>query len=112
MTYTEDRETFERDMFRPPFMARMLEMAGRYARCHAGRLSSKDKGELFEVAVEKFWQLRDTVRSSNDVYRVWELALKAAATSRERWLVWSQVHLNHVWVSGKQLGTYDAFFSE
>ena len=96
MIYTEDRETFERDMFRPPFMARMLEMAGRYARCHTGRLSSKDKGELFEAAVEKFW----------------ELALKAAATSRERWLVWSQVRLNHVWVPGKSLGTYDAFFSE
>ncbi len=112
MTYTEDREAFERDMFRPPFMARMLEIAGRYARCATGRLDASDKEELFRLALDRFWELRDTVANANDVYRVWEVALKTAACTRRRWLVWSQVQLNHVWVSGKALGNRDAFFSE
>lgn len=112
MAYTQDRESFERDMFRPPFMARMMEMAGRYARCTSGRLDSSDKEVLFRTALDEFWETRGNVCNSNDVYRVWELALKAAATSRERWLVWSQVQLKHVWVPGKALGSRDAFFTE
>lgn len=104
MIYTEDRATFERDMFRPPFMARLLDIAGRYAHCPAGRISADDKEELYKLALDKFWELRDTVRFSNDVYRVWENALKAAAATREKWLVWSQVQLAYVWVRANQLG--------
>ena len=46
--YTEDRETFERQMLQPPHAARLMEHAGRFV----GRLDSKDKDALLKVWLE------------------------------------------------------------
>ncbi len=104
LTYTEDRETFEREMFRAPFMARMLEMAGRYARSPRGHLSGADKEAVFKGALDAFWAFRDDIRETKDILRLWEKALRTAAAARPRWLVWSQVDLCHIWIAPAQLG--------
>jgi hypothetical protein len=100
LIYTEDRETFERDMFRPPHMARMLEAAGRYS----GRMGDKDRVAFFQLALDAFWALRDTVHVTADIQRNWDRALKTAATSRDRWIVWSNLNLRYEWVLGRRLG--------
>lgn len=100
MIYTEDRDTFEREMFRPPHAARMLEATRRYA----GRMGDKDRGDFFQAALDAFWALRDTVRATADIRRNWERALKTAAQSRDRWLVWNGVELRYEWVLGRRLG--------
>ncbi len=100
MTYTEDRDTFEREMFRPPHAARMLEATRRYA----ARMGAKDRGEFFQAALDAFWALRDTVRVTDDIRRNWERALKTAAVSRSRWLVWNGLELRYEWVRGRRLG--------
>lgn len=99
MTYTEDQATFVRDIFKPPYLARMLEHTGRYT----GRLSSEDRHALIAMALDYFWDLRDYIKTSNDVTRIFEEALHQAAMDRVRWRIKWNVY-EHKWVRGYRLG--------
>lgn len=100
MTFTEDRDVFDRTVFKPPYLARMLERAGVYV----GSLAQIDKDAFVEIAMNALWDLRDRIKVSNDVTRLWDQALKHTALSRERWLVWSGTETAWIWVPGKNLG--------
>lgn len=101
MTYTEDRETFERDIFRPPHVARMLEHAGRYV----GSMTKADKDAFLELALDHMWERRAFIKQTSDIQRMWELALQDAARSRLRWLIWPNGSLTESkWVLGTRLG--------
>lgn len=84
MTYTEDRELFERDLFKPPYTARMIARAGEYT----GALNAADRSLILGMALDNFWELRDEIHTSNDVLRVWDRALARAVRSRPQWRVW------------------------
>ena len=102
VTYTEDRVTFERDIFRPPYLARMLERAGVYV----GAMNQRDRDFFAQIAMEQFWWLRERVKVANDITRVWELALRYAALTRKTWKVWSSVEAAWVTTPGKRLGRH------
>ncbi|MDE2097008.1 MAG: hypothetical protein KGL39_07165 [Patescibacteria group bacterium] len=99
MTYTEDRDTFERQLFRPPHAARMSEHAGHFVE----RLDKADKAALLEDALNRFWETRDQIRETRDILRTWIKALEFAARRRPRWCVWFNVYEKR-WVKGSQLG--------
>ena len=101
MIYTEDRETFERQFFKPPFLARMLERIGKYID------GLDDKTAFILLAHEKFWQLRNQIKSADDVTKVWEEALKQAAFTRPRWLMHCGPALERQrWVRSIHLGNH------
>lgn len=99
MTYTEDREQFERDLFRPPHAARMLEHAGRFVE----RLDRTDKEKLLEDAVDRLFELRDRIHEAKDILTLWIDSLEYAARRRPRWKTWFNVYESR-WVKGSQLG--------
>lgn len=99
MTYTEDRETFERDLLRPPHQARMLDYAGKYV----GRLTKVDKNTLLEVAIEYLWNRRDQIKETSDILTTWIAALNFAAKTRKKWLVYYNIG-GWRWVRSSQLG--------
>jgi hypothetical protein len=99
MTYTEDREVFERDLFKPPYLARMLEASGRYV----GRLMPEDRAALLASALDLLWDYRDDIHTSNDVTAQWDRALRNAARLRPKWLVWWNWYERR-WVRGVRLG--------
>lgn len=84
MTYTEDRETFERDLFKPPHCARMLDHAGKFV----GRLSRVDKDTFLELAMDRFWADRASIKETSDILLRWIDALRYAARTRKTWMVW------------------------
>lgn len=95
MIYTEDRDTFIRTIFRPPHMARLFDRASEYT----ARLRAVDRETLLRVALDNFWEMRNRIKVSNDITRVWDLALRHSALSRSSWFVWSGTDL--VWVRTK-----------
>src|SRR5579859_1142441 len=99
MTYTEDRETFEVQLFRPPHAARMTEHAGYFVE----RLDSTDKEALLKDALDRLWETRGLIHETRDVLRTWVEALEYAAARRPRWCVWYNV-CERRWVKGSQLG--------
>lgn len=105
MTYTKDRETFERDIFRPPHVARMLEHAGSYV----GAMTKRDKDAFLELALDHIWNNRHQIKATNDIQVVWHDGLRAAAHSRDRWLIWPHGSLTESkWVLGVHLGNHHA----
>lgn len=97
--YTEDRDTFEAQFFRPPFLARMLERTAPYID------GLNDKDAFLEVAFDQFWYLRNTIKDANGVVQTWEEALRYAARSRTHWLVHYGPALELTkWVRGAHLG--------
>lgn len=97
--YTEDRETFERQMFyTPPYAARNAEHAGRYV----GRLDNADKDALLKMALDRFWETREKIKETQDILRLWVGALEYAARRRPKWHLWSSGY--DWWVKGSQLG--------
>lgn len=103
MTYTEDRETFERDIFRPPHVARMLEQAGRFV----GAMTKADKDALLGIALANMWELRNDITCASSISIVWNASLKLAARSRDRWLIWPNGSLtDSKWVLGTRLGEH------
>ena len=98
LIYTEDRETFERDMMRPPHAARLMEHAGRFV----GRLDNADKDALLQTALDEFWETREQIKEMQDILRLWVKALETAARRRPRWHCWSSGY--DWWVKGSQLG--------
>lgn len=99
MTYTEDREVFERDLFKPPYLARMLERSGRYV----GALDKCDRDLILQLALDNFWEMRDQINDTNGVLRVWDQALSRAARTRPRWKTWWSL-IETRWVKGIHLG--------
>lgn len=83
MTFTEDRETFERDIFKPPHLARMLDVAGEFT----GRLDKADREWFLCAAMEQLWEMRESVKVMNDINRLWVLALEETAWVRPYWIV-------------------------
>lgn len=98
MTYTEDRETFERQMMQPPHAARLMEHAGRFI----GRLDRADKNALLKDALDKFWELRNEIKETADILKLWIKALESASRRRPRWHLWSSGY--DWWVKSSQLG--------
>jgi|ERR1700674_1351916 len=98
MIYTEDRDTFARDLFRPPFLARMIEDAGRYT----GRMSQEDRDWVIELALDRFWELRNTIYTSYGLRDRWIDALNYAVASRPRWRIWYGWVLEFEWVKGSR----------
>lgn len=99
MTYTEDRETFERQMLsEPPHAARLAEHAGRFV----GRLDNADKEALLKIAIEEFWATRSQIKETQDILRLWVKALEYSARRRPRWHLWSSGY--DWWVKGAQMG--------
>lgn len=102
MTLPEDRDEFERIVWKDPYMARMFSRANPYV----GSLAEIDREAFVRIAMNTLWDLRDRIKVSNDVTRLWDQALKHTALSRKRWLVWSGVDTAWIWVSGKNLGRH------
>ena len=98
VTYTEDRETFERQMMSPPHAARLMEHAGRFI----GRLDNADKEALLKDALDQFWATRDHIKEMQDILRLWVKALEHSARRRPSWRCWSSGY--DWWVKGSQLG--------
>lgn len=98
MTFTEDRETFERQILQPPHAARLMEHAGRFV----GRLDNDDKDALLRIALDQFWETRDQIKETQDILTLWVRALEYAARRRPRWHLWSSGY--DWWVKGSQLG--------
>lgn len=98
MTFTEDRETFERQILQPPHAARLMEHAGRFV----GRLDNDDKDALLRIALDQFWETRGQIKETQDILTLWVRALEYAARRRPRWHLWSSGY--DWWVKGSQLG--------
>lgn len=96
---TTEREAFERDIFKPPHIARMLERTGEFT----GRLCRQDKESFVLKAMDRFWDLRGEIKQSNDIERLWVSALRYVAFSRPKWMVWSWVLSKWCWVKPKNL---------
>lgn len=99
VTYTEDRETFESQLFRPPHAARMTDHAGHFVE----RLDKDDKAVLLKDALDRLWETRDQIHTAQDILRTWIKALEFAANKRPHWRTWFNVHDSR-WVKGSQLG--------
>lgn len=103
MTFTEDRETFEAQLFRPPHAARMSEHAGRFV----GRLDDADKEILLGDALDRLWETRCLIHKTQDILCTWIDALKFAAERRPQWRVataFAGTCTGHEWVKSSQLG--------
>lgn len=98
MTFTEDREQFERVMLQPPHAARLMDHAGRFV----GRLDNADKQALLELALDSFWERRDAIKETQDILTQWVKSLEFAAKRRPKWHLWSSGY--DWWVKGSQLG--------
>lgn len=98
MTYTEDRETWERQMSQPPHAARLMDHAGRFV----GRLDNADKDALLRMALDEFWARRDFIKETQDILSQWVKALEYASRRRPRWHLWSSGY--DWWVKGSQMG--------
>lgn len=97
--YTENRDTFERQLLQtPPHAARLAEHAGRFV----GRLDNNDKDALLKDALDEFWARRDLIKETQDILTQWVKALEFAARRRPRWHVWSSGY--DWWVKGTQMG--------
>lgn len=79
----DDREEFEAQIFKPPHLARMLDICGEYT----GRLDNQDRAYVVQFALDTLYSWRDLINSQNDITRLWVDALTDAAYSRARWLV-------------------------
>lgn len=99
MTYTEDRETFEAQLFRPPHAARMSEHAGYFVE----RLEKHDKDALLTDAVDRLWSTRGQIHETQDILRTWIKALEFAAERRTEWRTWWNVYEVRM-VKGFKLG--------
>ena len=99
VTFTEDRDTFERQLLQtPPHAARLAEHAGRFV----GRLDNDDKDALLKDALDQFWETRNQIKETQDILTLWVKALEHAARRRPRWHVWSSGY--DWWVKGVQMG--------
>lgn len=91
MIYTEDRETFERDLFnKPPHCARLAVHIGTYT-C---KLSPSDAEQFVKRAVDNLWDNRGKIKTAPDILRLWIAACDSVAKSRPTWMVW----VNGEWV--------------
>ena len=98
---TTEREAFEAAIFKPPFLARMLERCGRFTD------GLDDKDAFLTKAFDYFWVLRGQIKTSGDVLRYWDDALRAASVSRSRWWVhYGSVLEKGKWVQGRRLGRH------
>lgn len=80
---SEEREVFEATIFRPPHLARMLDVCGEFT----GRLDNQDREYVVQYAVDKLWEHRGEIDSQNSILRLWVKALNTAAYSRSGWLI-------------------------
>lgn len=94
-----DWESLDRDFFKPPFLARMLERAAKYID------GLDDKDTFLRWTLEAFETLSNEIKTSHDVIVAWDRALAGAALRRGRWLVHYGAALeNQKWVRGNRLG--------
>lgn len=94
---TEDRETFEREIFRPPHLARLLDISGEFI----GRLDKQDREYFLYRTMGNFWESRAGIKVMNDISRLWVAALQQTANERLSWEIWSGVEWR--WVRPGQL---------
>lgn len=100
-----DRETFEATIFKPPHLARMLERFGEFT----GRLDSADREFFLTSAVDRLYERREEIKTSNDVEQLWVSVLTDVAFTRPRWHVavghWG-VAVGKEWVKSIHLRKY------
>ena len=99
VTYTEDRETFEAQLFRPPHAARMTEHAGYFVE----RLDKDDKNALLSDALDRLWATRGLIHETQDILRTWVEALEFAAQRRPYWITYHNTYEKRK-TKGSQLG--------
>lgn len=94
-----EREAWERDIFKPPFLARMLERCGKYTD------GLDDRDAFLTSALDQFYATREKIVTSFGVLECWGDALKFAAESRSKWLVhYGSCLESRKWVRGIHLG--------
>lgn len=96
--YTEDRETFEREMFAQRRLAIMFEHASYYTR----RMSVESSFAFFEAARIEFWKLRNEI-PNHGIFPCWYKALQRAAMTRPHWWFWFSTLPFWRAISGKRL---------
>lgn len=89
---TEDRETFEREIFRPPHLARLLDITGEFT----GRLDGKDRNYFIARTMVHFWEKRAGIKVQNDISRIWAETMQQVAYARPSWEIWSGVEWRRV----------------
>jgi hypothetical protein len=104
MIYTEDRQTFEDQIFQPPRTARMLAEAARYT----SRMETVDRDAFMRVAFERFFDLREKFRDASDIRKYWVEALNQAAATRPFWKIWFTWH-EFKWVKGREWRGRDCY---
>ena len=104
MIYTEDRATFEDQMFQPPRTARMMAEAARYT----SRMDSADRESFMRLTFQRFFELRDRILVASDIRKYWVEALNWAAASRSFWKIWFTWH-EFKWVKGAQWRGRDCY---
>jgi hypothetical protein len=104
MTYTEDRATFEDQIFQPPRTARLMAEASRYV----SRMEAADREAFMRITFERFYELRNMLKCSDDIRRYWIVALNAAAATRQFWKIWFTWH-EYKWVKGKEWRGRDCY---
>lgn len=99
---TDDRDKFEREIFKPPHLARMLTVSGEFT----GRLDNQDREFFLAAAMDAFWEMRERIKVMNDIGRLWAAALETVASSRPRWRVFIShygVAVGSEWVRPSQV---------
>lgn len=99
-----ERQAFEDQVFQPPRTARMFAQLSRYV----SRMDL-DAREAFTFAtMEKFYAMREQMRSPSEVAHCWELALQQAAATRLVWRIWFTWH-EFKWVKGAEWRGRDCY---
>ncbi len=104
MTYTEDRETFER------MIAGQIHHLRDVTADFVTGMTSVDKDAFLRIAIEAAWDHREEFKPvpGYGLPQYWKRCLKYAATSRDKWRVNAYVLPGVLgewkWVKGSQLG--------
>ncbi len=107
LSYTEDRETFERMLLvgdpKRPHLARMVGHAYRFI----GGMASNTRDRFLEAALDFAWNNRQSFNTQYEALEMyWTRSLEAAALTRDKWLI-SVATLPGVfepkWVLGRRL---------
>jgi hypothetical protein len=104
MIYTEDRATFEDQIFQPPRTARLMAEASRYV----SRMEAADRDAFMRTAFERFYELRNKIQTSDGIRRYWVEALNQTAATRPFWKIWFTWH-EFKWVRGSEWRGRDCY---
>lgn len=99
-----ERQAFEDAVFQPPRTARMFALLSRYV----SRMDEDAREAFTFAAMEKFYGMREQMRTPTDVTRCWNAALVQAAATRPMWRIWFTWH-EFKWVKGAEWRGRDCY---